>query len=609
MIKAWSINKKLAVSYSLLILLVVLSILVVLSLILSGRLMRRAQGQLDQKLGDITAAIQGQLMDVIAVCDDVKEDARIIRALNATGPGERPDKNAVPALIQERYAASDTLIGKLILIDRNLEILDPVYDRVLYRDAILTDEDFTEFLEKRYGFYFSTPGIFPIDPEPSSPEEDRLTIVLYQRLLDERYWLMGYLLSIIRKDLLFSPLHEIDPEDLFTWIGVFNSERRLVFTRGEGPAPESVLAALPGGLNRTSGIGPPALRERPPFVTAIEAQRTLVAVRQIPRVNWFVVGLTPYRRAMSDLRLAIRLILAIGAGFLLAGIALSAFIARTITHPLEEITRTMHAYDENRALAKIDLQASGELAYLVRVYNRLVDSINESIRNIYAEQEKKKEAELRSLEYELDFLQAQINPHFIYNTLNAIGFQAEKAGNDAVYDSLKSFNILLKAAVSGIGELVTLRQELSLVDNFIRIQRLRYGDTFDMIREIPPTLLDARVPKLILQPVVENAVFHGIEPSGRPGTITIRARRSDGGLVLEVADNGVGMPVGMQADLAAAATLQNDDRRRFNRIGLANVGERIKILFGAGYGLSLESRQGEGTTVTITLPDGQGAVE
>ena len=592
--KALSISRKLVISYSLLIVLVVMIILFTLSSILSGRFLESAERRFDQKLGDITAAIEQRLMNVIDVCDDVKEDPRITRALAASvnpSSGSSPIGSTVnaaeiTAVVEERYASKDNLIGKLILINRNLEILDPVYARVLYRDAILTDEDFIEFLTKRYTFYFSTPGTFPIDLRTAQPGE-QLTIVLYQRLLDQRYWIMGYLLSVMRKDVLFSPLWETEREDLFTWIGVFNNDGRTIFTEGEELEPGAVLSVVDEE------------RERYPFSTRIASQRYIVSVKQIPRAGWFVVGLSPLSLATSELHLAFRSILLIGVGFLLAGILMSYFIARTITHPLAEVTAAMRAYDERGSLEKIGLDVQGELGYLVRVYNKMVESINQSIRNIYEEQEKKKEAELLSLEYELDFLQAQINPHFIYNTLNAIGYQAERAGNTGVFESLRSFNILLKAAVSGIGELVPMRHEISLVKNFLLIQRLRYGDRFDVEYDVSADLLASRVPKLILQPIVENAVFHGIEPSRRHGRIRISARGANGHLEIEVEDNGVGF----DRVNALATQSQDDGHRRFNRIGLANVNERVKILFGAEYGLDVRSSPGSGTTVTIRLPD------
>jgi two-component system sensor histidine kinase YesM len=430
---------------------------------------------------------------------------------------------------------------------------------------------------------------------------------------------MGYLLSVMRKDVLFSPLWEADLEDLFTWIGVFNSEGRTVFTEGVEPDLRAVLTALESRRAGLSGLESGSGRLL--FNARIGSQRYIVTVKPIPRAGWFVVGLSPFSMAMGDLYLAFHSILLIGAGFLVVGILVSYFIARTITHPLAEVTGAMRAFDERGSLEKIGLNIKGELGYLVRVYNKMVESINESIRNIYEEQEKKKEAELRSLEYELDFLQAQINPHFIYNTLNAIGYQAEKAGNTKVYESLRSFNILLKAAVSGIGELVPVHHELTLVENFLLIQRLRYGDRFDVEYVVPRHLLEARVPKLILQPVVENAIFHGIEPSERHGMIRISARCSNDHLVLEVADNGVGFDQadsdgygfrrtagegsGFDQARDRVGVRGDDGKRKFNRIGLANVNERVKILFGSGYGLRVTSRPGEGTKVTIDLPRGE----
>jgi two-component system sensor histidine kinase YesM len=580
-----SIRARLTGSYSILILLVILIISIILSLIFSRQLIESSRIQLDQRISKIADDIQDQLMNVISICDDVKRDHEVVSALSL--PRRENSGKDITSRLEEYYASisKNYLISRMILVNRNLEILDPVYTRVLYRDAILTGEDFTEFLSHNYVSYFAPPGTFPIDLE-SGYEQDALTVVLYQRLLDENYFLMGYLLAVMRKGILFHAIWEHDPEMSFAGISVFNHLNRSLFHSGMPFKAEEL------GLKLEEISGSSYLSTR------IGKEKYLVFIKPISSVNWFVTGIIPYSVIFHDLNLALRSIVLIGLIFIFLAMMLSYFIAQKITHPLSEITFAMHAYDDSQILEKIQVKTDGELAYLVAVYNRLVGNINEFIQNIYIEQEKKKEAELRSLQYELDFLQAQINPHFIHNTLNAIGYQAEKAGNREVYRSLESFNILLRAAICGTGELIPVREELELVENYLRILQLRYGNNFSVVWQVPDEIQTSMVPKLILQPLVENAIIHGIGSSGNKGEVRINIFREEWKLFLKVRDNGAGM------DRKIIETLKDPEKRkrRFNRVGLNNIEERVKILFGEEYGLSIQSQCGKGTEITVVIP-------
>lgn len=580
--KSFSISQKLTFSYIILIITTVLTIGILISIIFSTQLTEGSKKQLNLRIERISKEIEDQLLKVMKITEEVSGNQEILHRMNMVNTIHNTIfLNKLRTTIRSTESRSP-LIERIILITHNLEILDPIYARSLYSSAILGDDDFIEFLSRKYFYYFAKPGTFPIDNTNDEPINN-LTIALYQRLLDDNYWLMGYQISVLNQKMLFSSIWNSNRDQAFSGINIFNERNELLFSNGLSFSPETISKNL--DYSKLSG--------NISINTEVNFEKCLILVKLLPSVNWFVTGIIPYSTIFKNLNIALQLITLIGILFTIFTGIVSYYIARTITKPLKKIAEAMHFYEKTGNLEKIDIKASEELQYLADVYNKLVYQINNFIRSIYEEQEEKRIAELKSLQYELDYLQAQINPHFIHNTLNAIGFQAEKDGNVIVFESLKSFNILLRAAISGTEELITIKQELNLIKHFIKIQRLRYGETFSVEYIVPQEILKEKVPKLILQPLVENAIFHGIEPSIRKGEIIIRIFKEDYELILEVIDNGVGMDTSFK-----------NSKRKFNKIGLENVDERLKIIFGSSYGLSIKSKKGKGTTISVKIPSG-----
>ena len=202
---------------------------------------------------------------------------------------------------------------------------------------------------------------------------------------------------------------------------------------------------------------------------------------------------------------------------------------------------------------------------------------------------------------EIKMLQAQINPHFLYNTLDSIRWIAIIQKNNGIVKVVTSLSSLLKNMAKGFNEKVTLKQELDFLADYIVIEKIRYVELFDVeIHVEPEELYQAKIIKLTLQPLVENAIFSGIEPSGRNGVVEIHARKSDGDLCITVRDNGIGM------DKEKAKQLLQDTEKvkssSMSGIGLPNVDRRIKLVYGEAYGLSIQSEPGQYTQITVRLP-------
>jgi two-component system sensor histidine kinase YesM len=211
---------------------------------------------------------------------------------------------------------------------------------------------------------------------------------------------------------------------------------------------------------------------------------------------------------------------------------------------------------------------------------------------VVLEQEAKRKSEMKAL-------QAQINPHFLYNTLDSIVWMAE-TNNSEVVTMTEALARLFRITLSRGEDQITLEQELEHVRNYLIIQSLRYINKFDYELDAEESLLQNKVLKLILQPLVENSIYHGIKNKRQKGHIRITARAEHGRLLILVQDDGIGMSPEKAATILQSAA--SDHKDRFSGIGVRNVHERIQLYYGPEYGLQFESKPGEGTTVKVWLP-------
>jgi len=214
------------------------------------------------------------------------------------------------------------------------------------------------------------------------------------------------------------------------------------------------------------------------------------------------------------------------------------------------------------------------------------------------EQVTREQKQLRKAEF--DLLQAQINPHFLYNTLDAIVWSAEAGNEKQVVKMVGSLSEFFRSSLNKGKEIVTIREELSHVRSYLEIQQIRYQDILDYEIDVPEELYVNEIPKITVQPVVENALYHGIKEKRGGGKISVTGREDGADYVITVSDNGIGMEPDRLQEVRDGLTDSSPDSKKI--YGLYNVNQRIKLDFGDEYGLSIDSVYDEGTTVTIRLP-------
>ncbi len=274
---------------------------------------------------------------------------------------------------------------------------------------------------------------------------------------------------------------------------------------------------------------------------------------------------------------------------------LSFIVAGSSTKRLRQLSRHMRKVKDGD-FGPAQLPAGrDEVGQLIQTYNAMVMNIGKLLDETYQLGREVKNKELKAL-------QAQINPHFLYNTLDLINIMAIENNEQDISTVVEELAIFYKLSLSNGREKITLASELKHVEAYVRIQNMRFGGGITLELEVPEELKELEVPKIILQPLVENSILHGIrEKEEEEGVISIRAESSEGKLLLYVRDDGVGMD-GKQ--LAGAVTGKSS--KRTGGFGVRNIQERIVLLFGHEYGLSYESTPGIGTQVTIRLPQIKG---
>lgn len=285
----------------------------------------------------------------------------------------------------------------------------------------------------------------------------------------------------------------------------------------------------------------------------------------------------------------------LGMGLLLLlVIILSYYIPRSITMPITRISRVTNQVAKGNLSVRAAAESGAEARMLSDSLNAMIDKINELLDQVTTEQ-----IRLRKAEFEL--LQAQINPHFLYNTLDTIVWLAEAGDQKRVVSMVGNLSDFFRTSLNQGKDIISIREELAHVRSYLEIQQVRYQDILRYEITVPEDLYEYKIPKITIQPLVENALYHGIKNKRGQGMITITGKSKENGFVLYVRDNGIGMTQERLNEVRAG--IQKLSYTGKEIYGLYNVNERIRLNFGETYGISIESTYGEGTCVSISLPD------
>ena len=327
----------------------------------------------------------------------------------------------------------------------------------------------------------------------------------------------------------------------------------------------------------------------------IDDQRYLYNYKRIEKMGWYIVQTVPLAVLAEDSTMIRTKIFVISFLCMLLCFFAALLLSKKFSRPLINLCKKIQRYKFSAHSAnRLVKSASGsELHLLTTEYENIVFRLEKTINELIKEQEERRKTELQAL-------QMQINPHFLYNTLNSIKSLVWTNHTALIEPAVNALVSLLKQTIGRTSEMITIEEEINNIKKFIFIQEIRTAYTIDMHYKIDDRLKQCKIPKLLLQPIVENAIFHGIEPKQGKGKIFIYCMYFHNDIKIEIIDNGIGIAQDRLKKLITADS--SPSANRLSSIGIKNVDERLKLYFGPAYGLKIESTKGVGTSVTITIP-------
>ncbi|MBE1442519.1 sensor histidine kinase [Paenibacillus sp. OAS669] len=367
-----------------------------------------------------------------------------------------------------------------------------------------------------------------------------------------------------------------------------NDEGRIIYENGSD-APESAQDMFePGVLSRNDTEGELNWRHTEYLYTVVKSGYT----------GWNTVILIPKDVLLQKQKRIQDIVLLVGVLTMLLIAAVSYLLSHQILRPLNNLMRNMSRVELGDFSHRMDYSGRNEIGKLSRMYNHMLESISRLIHEVY-------ESKLAEKHAQLSALHAQINPHFLYNTLNIMKSISRLRGIEEVAEISESLAGLFQYSMKNMQHPVRLQEEIEHIYNYFNIQQHRFGSRVQLCCDIPPELLEARILKLTVQPLIENAFNHGLRRTKSGGCITLRAAEAQGMLTITVHDNGEGISAKTLAQLQKAFQMSNALNFYENAghgIGLLNIRQRIQLYYGKEYGLTVASKPGEGTSVSLVLP-------
>ena len=367
---------------------------------------------------------------------------------------------------------------------------------------------------------------------------------------------------------------------------ILDSSGSLIFA---GDRYQEASRLLKGLTSKEAGV----------YKTAFDAQGNgrrqgyTIVVSDVEENGWKIVSCVRTARLTASYnQVTLASILVISLLFLLFYLFSRYFLGQIIT-PLHMVVEGMKEMEEGNLTVHVEPAGQSEIRTMIHSFNRMVRELKASIEENEQVQQKKHQAEVRAL-------QSQINPHFLVNILNSIRFMAQVSKFDGIRKMAEALIKILSCSFRGSISFYTVREELDVLDSYLYLMKIRYSDGFEVVYDIDETCLDCKVPRLILQPIVENSIVHGLaEKEDDIGHLTVRLKASGDSLIFTVEDDGRGMT---EEEIRQLLTHRERAEGDNTSIGVENVLSRLKLNFGSRYGIRMESQPGQYTKTILTIP-------
>lgn len=490
-------------------------------------------------------------------------------------------------VIQESLKREESVISdRHVYYDLYGDIKDILASYALFRQEINAISIFSEcgkeyiYTKTRYGKPVDITRYLRDGKQYWTVDEDHIILMKTLSAYPTQEYL-GHVALDVNRDSLYQIIGDIE----------LSVEGKVFLVNEEG----KVLVSEPGGMNGRllddgymECFGP---EEAFYSDIVIEKKHYSVYNSKPTAKGWHMILAIPrdyYREGIVELRNTVIIITMVTAA---VAVLFSVMISKSITKPIRNLSRAMEEFGQGNFEINCRVESEDEIGRLSHTFNQMVSDMNVMVNTVYEQKMMKQEAQMKSL-------QMQINPHFLYNTLDTINWMARIKQADEVGDMAAALGNLMRYSLSRKA-FVSIREEVKNLNDYLAIQNQRYGDKMETEIRIDEELMEFHVPKLLIQPLLENAIVHGMEEKLDKGTITVTAWQEDEDLYIQVADDGVGMTE------ESIAQLLNEEysvkKKGHTSIGIVNVNRRIQMIYGSGYGLQIQSILGAGTKMTIHI--------
>lgn len=365
---------------------------------------------------------------------------------------------------------------------------------------------------------------------------------------------------------------------------VLNQDGKIIFSRDQGMIGKSIEET---GYSRKM-----LENDQGSYTEAVDKKKILVTTYPLPKRGWVIVNMIDYDQLTGDVNQYIKYGLWIGSLLFFLFFIFSLIFFKQIIIPIKNLIVTMRKVEKGDFNQTVMVKGRNELFHLGHAFNKMLVEI-QSLMNERDLKEKEK------IKFEIEALQSQINPHFLFNTLNSIRLMAIVAKSENVKNMLEAFIKLLSNTHKDAHNMITIEEEMENLNQYIFIMKYRYGNRFTASIEIQDEIKECMILKLLIQPIVENAILHGMSDLDRPGKIEIKAWAKENLVFISVWDNGNGMN---EEQIEELLSMPSNNEKGFTGIGIQNVDRRIKLNYGEKYGIMIDAEEDHYTEIKVMIP-------
>ena len=391
---------------------------------------------------------------------------------------------------------------------------------------------------------------------------------------------LGYVFAVILTEKLSSHFPEIEKEGFTGEYQLLNKAGKIIASQD----PSDLLE--PVGNEEMIG----KIQEGKSFRIRENTKSYLITNCVLKNHNWYLINRIGIRELTSGIRLLLSAIILAGILCILLSVAIIRKIVKWITRPLEELAETAGQFRKENLKVRCPVTTKDEIGELAGVFNEMLQRIEYQMENIRQVQKEKRK-------YELALIQAQIKPHFLYNTLDLIYIFCQMKNTQGAAKVTKAMADYYRTSLSSGREIINIGEEVKNISSYLLIQKERYSNKIDFQIEVDPSIYHYAIPKMTLQPLVENAIYHGLKTRKEKGNIYVKGWSENELIHLLIEDDGVGM-----SEEKIKEVMENEDDMKKGHFGLSSVHRRIQIYYGAEYGIRIESKEQVETKILIRLP-------